>query len=71
MCENSRLIQTGPSYLMSKEEKTFIEEAVKSQEEAARFYKSIRLVTPKIKTYIKHLKERVQKKGKEKQSWLI
>jgi hypothetical protein len=65
LAENGRLIQTGDNSLLSEQEKTFVEEAVKSQREAARFYKTVRLVTPKIKAYTKKLKERVRAK-KEK-----
>jgi hypothetical protein len=65
LAENGRLIQTGDNSLLSEEERTFMEEAVQSQKEAARFYKSVRLVTPKIKAYTKKLKERVRAK-KEK-----
>lgn len=65
LAENGRLIQTGDNSWLSKEEKTFMEEAAQSQKEAATFYKSVRLITPKIKAYTKKFKERVRAK-KEK-----
>lgn len=60
LAAHGRLIQIGSEDMLTEEEKKFMKEALTLQKEAAKFYKAVRLVTPKIKTYTKKLKERIR-----------
>jgi len=58
LAENGRIIQKGNEKELSPEEKRFVEDVKSAQIDAAKFYKTIQFLTPKVQNIIDKLKNK-------------